>query len=67
MNIIIRDPEVLGGMAVFYGTRVPVKTLFDMLEAGESIAEFMEDFPTVTIEQVRGVLRQAEAQLELAA
>ncbi len=67
MNYITRDQDVLGGAAVFQGTRVPVRSLFDMLEGGESIADFLSDFPTVTIEQVRGVLRKAEEHLELAA
>jgi len=50
--IVCRDPEVMGGAPVFCGTRVPVQTLLDYLEAGDSIDEFLEGFPTVTREQV---------------
>ena len=46
------DPDILGGTPVFSGTRVPVKNLFDYLEAGKSIDEFLEDFETVTKQQV---------------
>lgn len=50
--LIIRDDEILSGMPVFYGTRVPVKNLIDYLTTGETIDEFLDDFPTVTREQV---------------
>ena len=50
--VIHCDPEILGGALVFVGTRVPVRTLRDYLEAGEPLGEFLEDFPTVTREQV---------------
>jgi uncharacterized protein (DUF433 family) len=50
--VICRDPEVMGGTAVFCGTRVPVQTLIEYLEAGDSIDEFLEGFPSVTREQV---------------
>jgi uncharacterized protein (DUF433 family) len=46
--IISRSPEIMGGSAVFHGTRVPVQTLLDYLEAGESIDDFLEGFPSVT-------------------
>jgi uncharacterized protein (DUF433 family) len=46
--VICRDPEVMGGAPVFCGTRVPVQTLLDYLEAGESIDQFLEGFPSVT-------------------
>ncbi len=42
------DPEILGGVPVFIGTRVPVRALFDYLERGRALAEFLDDFPTVT-------------------
>ena len=48
--VVPNDPEILGGTPVFVGTRVPVKTLFDYLEAGDSLGEFLEDFPSVTRE-----------------
>lgn len=54
------DPEILGGTPVFYGTRVPVKNLFDYLEAGESINYFLDDFEGVHREQVIGVLEMSE-------
>ncbi len=50
--IISRSPEVMGGTAVFHGTRVPVQTLLDYIEGGETIDEFLLGFPTVTREQV---------------
>lgn len=58
--IIHTDPEILGGKPVFVGTRVPVKSLFDHLEAGDSIDEFLESVPSVS-------RAQAVAALELAA
>src|SRR6266704_309763 len=45
------DPEIMGGTPVFVGTRVPLTTLLDYLEAGQPLSEFLEDFPTVTREQ----------------
>jgi len=65
MSEIIRDPETMGGIPVFRGTRVPVKTLFDYLKAGDTIAEFLDDFPTVSQEQVVSVLAEAESRCEL--
>jgi len=50
------DPEILGGTPVFWGTRVPIKNLFDYLEEGETVSVFLEDFPTVSREQVSRVL-----------
>ena len=47
-QVVCRDPEVMGGAPVFCGTRVPVQTLLDYLEAGESIDQFLEGFPSVT-------------------
>ncbi len=55
-QLIERDPEKLSGVPVFYGTRVPIKNLFDCLEEGESLDEFLDQFPTVTREQALGVL-----------
>ncbi len=56
MQVINSDPEILGGTPVFNGTRVPIKNLFDYLETGETIAEFLDDFPSVAREQVLSVL-----------
>jgi uncharacterized protein (DUF433 family) len=61
--IVCRDPDVMGGTPVFCGTRVPVQTLLDYLEAGDSIDEFLEGFPTVTREQVITFLEQAKDKL----
>ncbi len=52
MKVINIDKEILGGTPVFNGTRVPIKNLFDYLETGDSIDEFIEDFPSVKREQV---------------
>ena len=48
-ELISIDPEILGGQPVFKGTRVPVESLFDYLEVGMSLDEFIEEFPTVTV------------------
>ncbi len=61
--VIIRDPEILSGMPVFAGTRVPAKNLLDYLEHGRSIEEFLEDFPTVNREQVIAALEEAKELL----
>ncbi len=57
------DPEILGGTAVFVGTRVPVQSLFDHLEAGDSIDDFLEGFPSVRREQVIAVLEEVRKEL----
>ncbi|MBC8245541.1 MAG: DUF433 domain-containing protein [Verrucomicrobia bacterium] len=57
------DREILGGESVFAGTRVPVKTLLDYLEAGETIDDFLEGFPSVTREQVIQFIETAKAEL----
>jgi uncharacterized protein (DUF433 family) len=59
-KIINIDDEILGGTPVFYGTRVPIKNLFDYLETGETIQTFIEDFNGVTKEQVIKVLEVSE-------
>jgi uncharacterized protein (DUF433 family) len=53
------DPDILSGTPVFVGTRVPVRTLLDYLEAGDPLDEFLEDFPSVTREQAVAALRLA--------
>lgn len=58
-SIISKNPEVLGGTPVFAGTRVPIETLFDHLEAGIPLDEFLDDFPTVTKEQAVALLEVA--------
>jgi uncharacterized protein (DUF433 family) len=62
-DIISIDNEVLGGQTVFMGTRVPVETLFDHLEAGITIDAFLEDFPSVTKEQAIALLDYANKLL----
>jgi uncharacterized protein (DUF433 family) len=61
--IVSRNPAVMGGTAVFYGTRVPVQTLLDYLEAGESIDDFLAGFPSVTRGQVIAFLEEAKDRL----
>jgi uncharacterized protein (DUF433 family) len=56
MGVIIKDPDILGGTPVFCGTRVPIQTLFDYLEGGETLEEFLEGFPTVSREAAVGAL-----------
>jgi uncharacterized protein (DUF433 family) len=58
---IVRDSEVMHGTPVFRGTRVPVQTLFDYLENGESLDEFLEGFPTVGRELAIQVLEESKA------
>lgn len=58
-RVVHSDPEIMGGVPVFVGTRVPVQSLFDYLEAGDSLEEFLEAFPTVSREQVVGALEIA--------
>lgn len=57
------DPEILGGTPVFADTRVPVDSLFDHLEAGDSIDDFLEGFPSVRREQVVAVLEESRREL----
>ena len=62
-NIIVKDPEIMGGTPVFRGTRVPFQALLDYLEGGQTLAEFLEDFPTVTREQAVAALEAAKSLL----
>jgi uncharacterized protein (DUF433 family) len=62
-SAICRDPKVMGGTPVFCGTRVPVQTLLDYLEAGDSIDEFLAGFPSVTRQQIIEFLRAAKGRL----
>ena len=59
-RVINIDPEILGGTPVFDGTRVPIESLFDHLEEGISLDEFLEDFPTVTRDQAIEVLGNSQ-------
>lgn len=58
-ELINIDPELMGGTPVFRGTRVPVKTLFDHIQEGDSIEIFLDDFPTVSREQTMTFLETA--------
>jgi uncharacterized protein (DUF433 family) len=63
LPVVSRSPDVMGGAPVFAGTRVPVQTLLDYLEAGDSIDEFLAGFPSVTREQVIAFLEEAKDRL----
>ena len=63
-DLVTISPEILAGTAVFKGTRVPIESLFDHLEAGASLDEFLEDFPTVNREQAVKVIALAESMLQ---
>jgi uncharacterized protein (DUF433 family) len=58
---IVRDEDVLGGVPVFRGTRVPFQTLLEYVEGGQTLDEFLEDFPTVTRAAAIGALEQAKS------
>lgn len=60
---ISRSPDVMGGTPVFTGTRVPVQTLLDYLEGGETIDDFLDGFPTVTKQQVVRFLEKAKDRM----
>lgn len=61
--IIHSDPKIMGGTPVFVGTRVPFQTLIDYIEGGDSIDEFLDDFPTVSREQVIAALELAKSRI----
>ncbi len=57
-TVIARDPDILGGLPVFRGSRVPVHTLIDYLEHGQTVDEFLDDFPSVGRRQILDALEQ---------
>jgi len=63
-KIVTVDPEIMSGTPVFSGTRVPVKNLFDYLEGGDTLDEFLDDFPTVTREQAIAALEVGRELIE---
>ena len=63
MNVIVKDPDILGGTPVFRGTRVPIQNLFDYLEGGETLEDFLQGFPTVTRELAVAALEEAKRLL----
>jgi uncharacterized protein (DUF433 family) len=62
-DVVVKDPEILGGNPVFFGTRVPFQNLLDYLEGGDTLDEFLDDFPSVTREAAIAALEQAKALL----
>ena len=62
-NAILSDPDILSGTPCFAGTRVPVRILFEYLEANESLDVFLDDFPSVTLEQAVWVLEKSKQTL----
>ena len=62
-TVVHSDPEILGGTPVFVGTRVPVQTLFDYLEGGETLDEFLRQFPSVKRDQAIAALDMARDSL----
>ena len=62
-SVIVKSPDILSGTPVFAGTRVPIKNMLDYVRAGESIAEFLDDFPSVSRDQIDSVLTLAETLL----
>lgn len=62
-SVVHSDPQILGGTPVFVGTRVPVQTLFDYLEGGETLDEFLREFPSVKRDQAIAVLDMARDSL----
>lgn len=63
MHVVHSDPDILGGTPVFVGTRVPIKTLVDYLESGDSLDEFLDHFPSVSREQAIATLELAKEML----
>jgi uncharacterized protein (DUF433 family) len=63
-RVINIDPEILGGTPVFFGTWVPVKNLFDYLETGETIENFLDDFEGVSKNQVLRILEMSQKLIE---
>lgn len=61
--VVHSDPEILGGIPVFTGTRVPIRNLIDFLEAGDSLEDFLKSFPTVSREQALAALELASEYL----
>ena len=66
-SVVKSDPEIMSGTPCFVGTRVPARTLIDYLESGESLHDFLEDFPTVSRKQAIGFLEEASERMLVAA
>jgi uncharacterized protein (DUF433 family) len=63
MSVIVRNPDILAGIPVFRGTRVSIQTLFDYLQGGDTLEDFLEGFPTVTREAALAALEEAKELL----
>ena len=61
MGVIVKNPDILGGTPVFRGTRVPIQALFDYLEGGETLEEFLKRFPTVSREAAVAALEEVRS------
>lgn len=62
-KVVHIDPDIMGGTPVFKGTRVPIETFFDYVQGGEPLGEFLEDFPTVTQQQVLELLEEVKSEI----
>ncbi len=67
VQIVVIDPDILGGEPVFSGTRVPVKILFDYLEGDHTIMDFLEQYPSVSKQLALDTLRLAENSITISA
>jgi uncharacterized protein (DUF433 family) len=63
VNVIIKDRDILGGVPVFRGTRVPLQALFDYLEGGDTLEEFLDGYPSVSREMAIAALEEAKELL----
>ena len=66
-SVVKIDPEIMSGTPCFAGTRVPARTLIDYIEGGDSLGDFLEDFPTVTRKQAIAFLEEASERMLVAA
>ena len=66
-SVVAVDPEIMSGTPCFAGTRVPARTLIDYIEGGDSLDDFLEDFPTVTRKQAIAFLEEASERMLVAA
>ena len=62
-SVVVKNPNILSGTPVFRGTRVPLQLLFDSLERGHTLEQFLEDYPTVSREMVIAALQEAQQLL----
>lgn len=62
-KVVEVDPEKMSGTPVFFGTRVPIQNLFDCIESGETLDEFLDQFPTVTREQALAIIEESKEKL----